>query len=347
MCYFDHILYKRTKKIAFILKIIIPITVVGYLFLFTFTPRSYIHKKPELITIKQGNSLREITYRLYQKKLITNPYLFYFIGFISGYSEYIEAGTYYVSVNQPPASIYHEFVNGRVASVKVTVPPGLNIFQIAEILAKNRITGKKLFLKECFDRKLLLSIGIDKKDVEGFLYPNTYIFKIDSNPAKIIKEMVMEFDIKTKNLKLGYKNLIIASIITKEVNENSKKNMRLVSSVIHNRLKINMPLDIDSTSIYAINLFAYKKYIKTKRNGNFNPALNMNSAYLKIKSPYNTYSNYGLPPTPIANPNISAIKAAANPAKTRYLYYISTKHGKTIFANNLTEQVKNINEYLK
>ncbi|HEC24962.1 MAG TPA: hypothetical protein ENI54_02970, partial [bacterium] len=226
MCYFDHILYKRTKKTAFILKIIIPLTVIGYLFLFIFTPRSYIHKKHELITIKQGNSLREITYRLYRKKLITNPYLFYFIGFISGYSEYIEAGTYYVSASQSPVSIYHEFVNGRIASVKVTVPPGLNIFQIAKILAKNRITGKKLFLKECFNRKLLLSIGIDERNVEGFLYPNTYIFKIDSNPVKIIKEMVTEFNIKTKNLKLGYKNLIIASIITKEANENSKKNMR-------------------------------------------------------------------------------------------------------------------------
>ena len=344
MCYFNYPAHKRFKKIALILEFIIPLTIIAFIASYAFLPQSYRYRKPELITITRGNSLKEITYKLYDKKLINNPYLFYFMGFISGYSRYIEAGTYYVSASESPASIYHKFVNGDVASAKVTIPPGLNIFQIAEILAKKKITGQKQFLKECFDKRFLLSLKIDEKSAEGFLYPDTYIFKIHSNPQNIIKEMLNEFNLKTKNLKLNYDDLIIASMIIKEANGNYKNGMRLISSVIHNRLKINMPLDIDSTSIYGKNLLSYKKY---KKEDKFKIDLNMNLSYLKIKSPYNTYLNYGLPPTPIANPNIRAIKAAIDPAKTRYLYYMSTKSGKTIFAETLINQNENINKYLR
>ncbi|MHB8232936.1 MAG: endolytic transglycosylase MltG [bacterium] len=346
MCYFNYALYKRVKKITFIAKIIIPVIIIGYLFLYAFAPQSYISKKPKLITIVKGEPLKKIAYKLYSKKVINNPYLFYFIGFITGYSRYIQAGTYYVSISQSPASIYHELVNGRVATASVTISPGLNIFRIAGILYKDKIiTSKKTFLKKCYDRKFLLSLKIDKTSIEGFLYPDTYIFKINSNPAGIIKEMVKEFNFKTKNLKINYNDLIIASMIIKEADENHKNSMSLISSVIHNRLKINMPLDIDSTSIYSQNLLAYKNYIKA--GGKFKPDFNMKSAYLKIKSPYNTYLNYGLPPTPIANPDRGAIIAALNPAKTRYLYYISTKSGKTIFAHNLSGQIKHIDKYIK
>ena len=174
MCYFvGYPAHKRFKKIALILEFIIPLTIIAFIASYAFLPQSYRYKKPELITITRGNSLKEITYKLYDKKLINNPYLFYFIGFISGYSRYIEAGTYYVSASESPASIYHKFVNGNVASAKITIPPGLNIFQIAEILAKKKITGRKRFLKECFDKRFLLSLKINKKTAEGFLYPDT------------------------------------------------------------------------------------------------------------------------------------------------------------------------------
>ncbi len=345
MCYFDYRLYKRVKKIIFILEIIVPAIIIGYLFLYAFTPQSFIHKKPELITISKGNSLKEIAYKLHDKKLVGNPYLFYFIGFISGYSKYIQAGTYYVSIDQSPASIYHELVNGSVANVKVVIPPGLNIFDMAQVMSKDKITAKKPFLKKCFDKKFLLSLKIDAKSAEGFLYPDTYVFKINSKPKNIIKRMVSEFFIKTKNMKLTYKDLIIASLIIKEADENDKNSTGFISSVIHNRLKINMPLDIDSTSIYSLNLIMYENYVKT--GDKYKPVLHMKEIYLKTKSPYNTYMNYGLPPTPIANPDIKAIKAAMAPPKTKYLYYMAEKTGKTVFSDSLAGQIKNIDKYLK
>lgn len=347
MCYFNYKAYKRLKGLMFILKFIIPLSVIAILISYAFLPQSYQYKKPELVKIMRGNSLKDITYKLYSKKLIKNPYLFYFIGFITGYSRYIETGTYYVSIDESPASVYRKFVNGRVATARIVIPPGLNIFRIAAILARKKVTGEHQFLTECFDQKFLLSIKIDKKSVEGFLYPNTYIFKINSDPETVIEEMVNEFNLKTKNLKLNYRTLIIASMIIKEANGNYEHGMRLISSVIHNRLRINMPLDIDSTSIYAQNLSLYKKYLQAGYKLHNKFKLGMNPAYLKSKSPYNTYLHYGLPLTPIANPNITAIKAAIHPAKTRYFYYISTKNGRTIFAETLREQNKNIDQYLK
>ncbi len=345
MCYFDYALYRRVKKITFILKIAIPVIIIAYLLLYALTPQSFTPKKPKLITIARGDSLKDIVYKLYHKKLIGNPYLFYFIGFISGYSRYIQAGTYYVSIDKSPAAIYHEFVNGNIARAKVPIPPGLNIFDIASILSKYKITDKKLFLKKCFDKKFLLSIKIDAKSAEGFLYPDTYIFKINSKPENIIKIMAREFFIKTKNLKLTYKDLIIASLIIKEADEKNKKATSLISSVIKNRLKINMPLDIDSSSIYAMNLIMYKKYLQ--KGDKYKLFLHMKPEYLKIKSQYNTYFNYGLPPTPIASPDIEAISAAIAPPKTRYLYYMASKTGKTLFSDSLTGQIKNIDKYLK
>lgn len=347
MCYFDYALYKRAKKITFILNIAAPLIIIGYLFFYAFTPQSFKYEKPKIITISEGDSLKKVTFRLYRKELINNPYLFYFIGFITGYSRYIQAGAYYVSIDQSPADVYHEFVNGKIATAKIIVPPGSNIFEIASILSKHKITGKKPFLKECFDKKFLLSIKVDAKSAEGFLYPDTFIFKINSKPQSVIKEMVSDFFKKTKNLKpaLNYKNLIIASLIIKEADEKKQKTAAIISSVIHNRLKINMPLDIDSSSIYAKNLIVYKKYFRSADK--FKLFLHIQPQYLKIKSPYNTYLNYGLPPTPIANPNLEAIRLAMNPPKTKYLYYISAKSGRTIFSANLAGQIKNIDKYLK
>jgi UPF0755 protein len=345
MCYFDYSLYRRIKKITFIFKIAVPSIIIVCLALFAFRPLSLKYEKPQLFNIPKGSPLKKIAFKLYDEKLVGNPYLFYFIGFISGYSRYIQAGTYYVSANQSPASIYRELVNGKIAKAKVVIPPGLNIFETSLILSNNKITDKKKFVQDCFNKKFLLSLNINADSAEGFLYPDTYIFKINSKPKNVIKEMVNEFYEKTKKLNPDYKDLIIASLIIKEANESDKNSANLISSVIHNRLNINMPLDIDSTSIYTLNILMYKNYLKGE--GKYNPVLHMRQKYLKEKSVYNTYMNYGLPPTPIANPDIVAIRAAMRPARTKYLFYISTKTGKTLFSASLTGQIKNIDKYLK
>jgi len=368
MCYFNYQTSKKINKIKKNFIYFVPLILILYLLFYAFTPQSYIKNQTALFQIKKGYSLKTVSFKLYGRHIVSNPYLFYFIGFITGYSRYIESGTYYVSPNESPASIYYKFVNGKIATAKITIVPGMNIFQIAMLLDKKHIVKEVKFIKASFNKNVLLSIGIDKKSAEGYLYPDTYIFKINSTPKNILKKMFNEFKLKTKNLKISYKDLIIASLIIKETN--GGKDMKTVSSVFHNRLDINMPLESDPTNIYAENLNMFKnyeknfhKYInKTKFNDKYNKYSNgtkkktagfirfcnsMNVKYIKTKSPYNTYLNYGLPPAPIANPNIAAIMAAMHPLKTNYLYFIATKKGKTIFAKSLNIQNNNINRYLK
>jgi UPF0755 protein len=367
MCYFNYQTSKKINKIKKNLIYFIPLFLILYLLFYAFTPQSYIKKQTVLFRIKKGYSLKTVSFKLYKSHIIYNPYLFYFIGFITGYSRYIESGTYYVSINESPASIYYKFVNGKIATAKITVVPGMNIFQIAMLLNRKHIVKEFKFIKASFNENVLLSIGIDKKSAEGYLYPDTYIFKINSTPKNILKKMYNEFELKTKNLKISYKNLIIASLIIKETS--GGKDMKTVSSVFHNRLSINMPLESDPTNIYANNLNIFKNYEKHLNNIERNSGKNnkshnrtdgrkniagfikfyfsMHLKYLKTQSPYNTYLNYGLPPTPIANPNIAAITASMHPLKTNYLYFIATKKGKTIFAKSLNVQNNNINRYLK
>ncbi len=372
MCYFNYQLPKNVKKIISALKYLIPLLIIIYLAAYAFLPQSFkYNKKHILFKIKKGDSLETIAYKLYKKKAIGNFYLFYFIGFISGYSRYIEAGDYYLSPSESPAALYYKFVNGNIATARVTIPPGTNIFQMAKILNKNHIVKEKAFIKTCFNKDFLLSIGVNKKSIEGFLYPNTYIFKIDSRPKSIIKEMYNGFKSKTAALNLKYKDIIIASLIIKEAH--GEKDMRTVSAVFKNRLKINMALDSDPTAIYGKDLTLYDKYFNgtnnrnkyIKNNNSQNNKDNekqsagrdsrwrtykfpdsMKPSYLKIKSPYNTYLNAGLPPTPISNPNLQAINAALHPKKTVYLYFISTKNGKILFARTIKKQTYNINHYL-
>lgn len=358
MCYLNYRAFTKIKKAAFILEITIPVLIISFLLFYAFSPQSYVVNSTALITVNKGDSLKNITFKLYRKKAVKNPYLFYFIGFISGYSRYIEAGTYFVSSGQSPASIYHELVNGNIATVRVTIPPGLNMFQVSRLLANKNIVKQKDFLKECLDKKFLLSLSIDKGTVEGYLYPDTYSFKVHSSARVVIEKMVYEFNSRIRKLEknypglkskngLSYKSLIVASMITKEANGNIPGDMKMVSSVIHNRLKKKMPLDIDSTSIYAVNLNYYKEMVKAKRPSNLNLAETMKVSYLKFKSPYNTYMNYGLPPAPIANPGIKAIVAALRPAASDYLYYISTRNGRVIFAKTLAAQNNNIRKFMK
>ncbi|MCL5673660.1 MAG: endolytic transglycosylase MltG [Deltaproteobacteria bacterium] len=367
MCYFDYQTFKKIKKIKKFFIYFIPLFLILYILFYAFTPQSYFKTPVVLFHIKRGYSLKTISFKLYKKNIVSNPYLFYFIGFITGYSRYIESGTYYVSLNEAPASIYYKFVNGKIATTKVTVIPGMNIFQIAMILNEKHVVKEINFIKASFNKDILLSIGIDKKSAEGVLYPDTYIFKINSTSKSVLKKMFNEFKLKTKNIKISYKDLIIASLIIKETN--GKKNMKTVSSVFHNRLDIDMPLESDPTNIYAKDLSIFKKCISNARYKNNKKIINninnsvrkniktknfylkfpvsMNPSYLNIKSKYNTYKNYGLPPSPIANPNIAAIIAAIHPLKTNYLYFIATKKGKTIFAKSLNTQNNNINKYLK
>ena len=164
-----------------------------------------------------------------------------------------------------------------------------------------------------------------KKD-EGKYFPETYLI-----PKQMELEDIRQLMLKTFNQKvprITKEQLIIASMIEREAKTETDR--PVVASVIYNRLQAGMALDIDATIQYALGV--WKKDLTLED--------------LKIKSPYNTYLNVGLPPAPISNPGLASIQAAINPAKTNYLFYLADKTGLTHFAKTLEEHNQNVSKYL-
>ena len=161
--------------------------------------------------------------------------------------------------------------------------------------------------------------------MEGYLFPDTYLFLPGAETEQIIGTMRDNF--KKKAGDIAQDIVIMASLIEKEVPASDDR--RIVSGILWKRLEIGMPLQVD----------AVFPYITGKREVLLDD--------LKINSPYNTYLYKGLPPGPIANPGLDAIEAARNPKETPYLYYISGKDGKTHFAKTYEEHLKNKEKYLR
>ncbi|MEM2868594.1 MAG: endolytic transglycosylase MltG, partial [Candidatus Bathyarchaeia archaeon] len=226
----------------------------------------------------------------------------------------------------------------------VIVPEGLDSFELASFLERERVIKRKEdFIKVVFDREIASRI-LKKYDLpgfvlEGYLFPGVYYFS-DSLPSEIVAErMVKNFvkkalpEIKRSGKPL-YELLIIASIVQKETYYSDE--MPIVAGVFYNRLRRNMPLQADPTVIYARRMETSGKYKGPPKK-----------ADLTIDSPYNTYNRIGLPPTPISNPGIDAIRASINPAKTKYLYFVSMGNGTHFFSSDLNAHNRAVERFLK
>jgi UPF0755 protein len=222
--------------------------------------------------------------------------------------------------------------------VTVTVPEGFTIEQIAARMEKQASIPKDEFLalvnsgaKEFSQTRPYLATTY-KGSLEGYLFPKTYRIEQGSTARDVIEMMLQQFDKEIAQVGLVREGangmtlnqiVVIASMVERETKVDEER--ALVSSVIYNRLRRGMRLEIDATIEYVL-------------PGN---TFRLRYSDLKLKSPYNTYLNAGLPPGPIANPGADALKAAAYPAKTGYFFYVLTsKDGRHTFATNQTDFLK-------
>lgn len=267
------------------------------------------------ITIESGESFYGLLDDLSSKNLIKNETLIKLYVKLNGITPKITPGVYTI----PNDVSLKQFINilNTQDSIKVVIPEGYTIEQIADTFQEVGLFSKEEFLSAV--QKYPLPSYIKKEKgrrfaLEGYLFPDTYEFARGEEPDKVIKTMIDEFQnvLKEAEQQTGVTidqsqidNIVTkASIIEREAN--TFKDMELVSGVIDNRLAINMPLQIDATVIYALGKHVDKVYYKD----------------LKVQSPYNTYLHKGLPIGPICNPGIKAIEAALKPAKTNAIYYI-------------------------
>ncbi len=228
-------------------------------------------------------------------------------------------GEYEINRNETILSVIQKMLKGHRVIRKLTIPEGYTIKRVVEKLNSNKL----LFGK------------ITKVPTEASVMPNTYFYTFGNTKSYILSKMTNEMKktidkITTENKTslTTKKILILASIIEKETG--NLEEMPVISSVYHNRLKINMRLQSDPTVIYAIS----DGYGKIDRK--------LTRKDLFFKSPYNTYRNLGLPPESICCPGKDAIHAAMFPAKTNYLYFVANKDKTAhLFAENFKEHLKN------
>jgi len=284
----------------------------------------------KIFTIDPGQSLNGIAKNLENESIISNRLYFKLFTKLQNADKKLQAGEYLLSASKTPEQILDILVTGRVNLYKITLPEGLNLNEVANLIEKGNLCSKIEFKNLCHDKPFILSLGINAASLEGYLFPDTYFFPKQVSCETIITAMVKHFKtIFTKEWmarakKMGFSVhdiVTLASIIEKETGDASER--PLISSVFHNRLKKNMRLESDPTVIYGIKTF----------DGN------IKRKHLKMMTPYNTYQIKGLPFGPIANPGALSLKAALYPAQTEYLFFVAKKDtthqfSKTIQAHN-------------
>jgi UPF0755 protein len=249
-----------------------------------------------------------------------------------------KAGEYRFDHPVPPAEVYARLVQGDVYTQALTIPEGYNIFDIAAAVDSAGFAKRDDFLSaERQHTELiadLLPPGTHRDSLEGYLFPDTYRFSRHTTPLQILTAMVHRFRQVSTQLGIDRTNMtqtvIMASVIEKEVGQDTER--PLVAGVFTNRLAKSMPLATDPTVIYAA-------LLNNRWRGT------IYASDLQSPSPYNTYKHTGLPPGPISNPGIAALRAAMHPAKTDYLYFVSDAAGHTRFSVDLKEHAQQVQAY--
>jgi UPF0755 protein len=296
-------------------------------------PRSFVFE------VERGQSAKEIAHNLKKNGIIkkTWPILLGYRFFFGAQS--LKAGEYSLEIPTSPKNILHILTEGSVYLHSITIPEGLIIAEIAELLDSEGFAAKQDFLAAAEDASLVSSLDKKAADCEGYLFPETYHFAKGTTANEIAAAMVHQFqrifaqELTDRAEELGMSTrdvVILASLIEKETSLSGEKS--LVSAVFHNRLSMGMKLDCDPTIIYAL-----------KREGRFNGRLR--TADLKYDTPFNTYLYSGLPPGPIANPGKSSLEAALYPADEKFLYFVSKNDGSHHFSLTFQEHQNAVNIY--
>lgn len=298
------------------------------------------------ITVEQGSTTGDIGALLEKEGIIGSADAFKYYSKFKGYDSKYQAGNYALAPAMKLSEIAEIIMSGKTNNMTFTIPEGLTIYQIADKLADEGLVDKEKF------RSLLVSGDFDadywflekaqkgKNHLEGYLFPETYTVEYGADEETIIRTMLDHFEsVFTDKMRADVKKtgmslndiMVIASIIERE--SRVDKERPTVASVIYNRVKEGMPLQMDSTVQYVLG--------KQKET--------LTYADTELDSPYNTYTNPGIPPGPIACPGLASIKAAIYPENTDYIYFVVSKEldGTHTFTADYNQFLKDKDAYYK
>jgi UPF0755 protein len=304
------------------------------------------------VTIGKGENARSIGSKLQQAGVIRSASWFRMLAEIEGIQNDLAAGSYTFQPDSDTQAVLDRVKVGILEpQILVTIPEGLRIEQIADLLEKKGVYQAQPLLDAMRSGSFnddLLKDRPEGTTLEGYIFPDTYYFPAKTNPTQVINGMLKALDdrfdpdlraaIQAEGL-TDYQALTLASIVEREAQVPSER--PIIASVFLNRLKKQMPLQADPTVQFAVT----QDPASVTSNGWWKRDLTVDD--LKIQSPYNTYVSPGLPPGPICNPGRDAIAAVAHPAQTDYLFFVAKGDGSHAFASTLAEHNANIQKYQK
>lgn len=304
------------------------IVVASAIFVLFFVPTDRADTTEKLFIIERGSSVSKIAAKLQTNGFVRSQFAPYLM--LRGST--IQAGSYKLERSQTPLEIAHVLQQGA-NDQWVTLLEGWRVEEYAQELS-NQLTQLP------FDQDFFLSLA---KKQEGMLFPDTYLIPHSMSEQMIVDLLTRTFEKKyaAAVAELGeptlpkQQTIILASLIQREARDT--QDMNIVAGILMNRIKLGMPLQVDATLQYQ------KGYSKSLATWWQEPK----STDRATDTPYNTYKYKGLPPTPISNPGVSALRAAIKPATTDYLFYISDRQGVMHYAHTLAEHDAMIDKYLR
>lgn len=301
-------------------------------------------KKEFNFSLSEKITRKEVSQTLQKKGLIHSSIPFdIYVNLVYGERNFVK-GEYKIFTPITAAALAKLLMQGPGFQERaITIIEGWNRKDIARYLEKEHIATEKDFLEMTHTAEPFLDIGVLSQkpknvDMEGYLFPDTYrIFEhatsediirkmIENLNSKITPEIITE--IKSHNQTI-HKMLTLASIVEREVQSDADR--AIVADMLYRRLKLGMPLQVDST----ISFITGKQTDRSSLSD------------LQIDSPYNTYKYKGLPPGPIANPGLSSIRAVVYPKPNEYLFFLTTSEGEVKYARTYEEHLENKRKYLK
>jgi UPF0755 protein len=302
-----------------------------------YADRAWPEQRTDVI-VPRGATFSQVVAALQEKQVLQQPLAFRLLARLRHVDAQIKAGEYRFPAHQTTDEILKRLVRGEQYAVWVTIPEGYTAREIASTLASHALGDASAYEHLFLHGGGTTAGGERTPTLEGYLFPSTYLIPTADDPEQVTKILVDQFhkelprDAAARAKALGRtvpEVVVIASLIERE--GKADEDRPLIASVIYNRLRRGMPLEVDASIEYT---FPEHHDVITKRD-------------LDVDSPYNTYRHTGLPPTPIANPGKASLDAAFRPASTDYLYYVAKPDGHSAFAKSLQEHNANVARYLK
>ena len=287
---------------------------------------------PREVNIPAGSGPRAVSTLLARAGVVSDPELFYRFLRRDELGPKLRAGEYEFTGPLTPAQVAEKLISGQQKTYRVTIPEGLRVDEVLPLLAHSELhLDEARLLALAGDPAWVRRQGVPADRLEGFLFPDTYVFTRPFTAETVLTRMVSRALEEAKKagaehgpgVDLDLLSLVtLASIVEKETGAPAERSH--IACVFHNRLRKGMRLDTDPTVLYAMMLLR-GRFVK-----------NIIRADLATPHPYNTYTRTGLPPGPIANPGAAALRATASPMPCKDLYFVSRNDGTSVFCPTLT-----------